>query len=156
VGAQTIPCEQVTIPDDIGIGIDGMYRAVPEHAHKLTGEYVHFLADDDYLATPYVAERVQVVAKAEGLPDVIIVQAIKNGLVLPSHTREPVCGQIDLGCVITRRDIWLQHVRDYSEPDAKYESDFQHVHAMWRAGRRFVFATDITFELGPAMHGAPE
>lgn len=153
VGAQTIPCEHVVIPDAVGIGIDGVFAAVPAHAHKVTGDYVHFLADDDVLAFPDVAARVEVFARAQALPDVIIVRAIKNGLDLPfSRSGPPVMGQIDLGCVITRRDIWLQHVHDYGH---RYEGDFDHVSAMWQAGRRFVYS-DILFEVGPAMRGRPE
>lgn len=156
VAQQTLPCEQVIIRDEIGIGIDGMYRAIPEHAHEVTGEYVHVLADDDYLASPEVVAMVRSVAAASDWPDVLIVRAIKQGLDLPLDRRgPPQLGRIDLGCVITRRDVWLQHVHNYSQPEAKYESDYQHVAAMWEAGRWFVY-TDILFEYGPALHGRPE
>lgn len=153
VAAQTVPCEQVIIPDTVGLGIAGMYAALPTHAYRLTGDYVHFLADDDFLAGADVVERVQRLALAEGRPDVIVVRAIKNGLDLPLDPYgPPVEGRIDLGCIITRRDVWLQHVHDYGH---RYEGDCDHARAMWDAGRRFVYS-DILFELGPAMHGAPE
>ena len=153
VGAQTIPCQHVVIEDTVGLGIHGMYHDIPEHAHLVTGEYVHVLADDDYLEAHDVAERVQAVAFAKSSPEVILVRAIKNGMHLPSYTSgPPKLGQIDLGCVITRRDVWLAHVQDYGR---RYEGDFDHVRAMWNCGRRFLF-TDILFERGPAMHGRPE
>ena len=155
VQAQTVPCQQLIVRDEVGIGVDGMFRAVPRHAAGLWGQYVHMLADDDVLAGPDVVAQVQAVAHHEQQPDVIIVRALKNGLLLPLEMQgPPILGQIDLGCVITRRDVWLQHVHDYGAL-GRYEGDYDHVSAMWRAGRRFVYA-GILFEHGPASHGAPE
>lgn len=161
VDAQTIPCEHIIIPDTVGIGIPGVFASVPTHAHKVTGEYVHFLTDDDYLASNTVAAQLQAIAAAHDRPDVIIVRAIKDvrihdhwvTLDLPLNREgPPMLGQIDLGCVVTRRDVWMAHVQDYG---ARYEGDFDHVHAMWRAGRRFVY-TDLIVLRGKAMHGNPE
>lgn len=162
VGSQTLPCEHIIIPDEVGIGIPGVFAAVPTHAHKVTGDYVHFLTDDDYLVADTVAERLQTIAQANGLPDVLIVRVDKTLLLddrwvtlhLPLCHAEPLLGRIDLACVVTRRDVWLEHVQDYSRHQ-RYEGDFDHVHAMWDAGRRFVY-TDLLFAAGKAMHGRPE
>lgn len=153
VGAQTLLCEQLVIRDEIGIGIAGMYAAIPLHAHGLSGQYVHLLADDDWLAAPDVAAQVQAAVWAHHHPDVVIVRAVKAGLDLPLEPHgPPVEGRIDLACVITRRDVWLAHVHDYGQ---RYEGDYDHVSALWTAGRRFVY-TDILFAYGPASHGRPE
>lgn len=153
VRTQTWPCEQVVIPDHVGIGIAGMYATVARYASALHGEYVHFLADDDRLASPQVVGEVRGFARAHGNPPVIVVRAIKNGLSLPvTMSGPPVQGAIDLGCLITRRDVWQAHANDYGR---RYEGDFDFALALWNAGHAFVYA-DILFEVGPALHGAPE
>jgi hypothetical protein len=153
VWRQSVACEQVIVHDTIGVGIAGVYARVAAYAASLHGEYVHVLADDDVLAGPTVVEQVLHAAAAAGHPDVFVVHAIKNGLHLPLMSDgPPVEGAIDLGCIITRRDVWQAHADHYGR---RYEGDFDHVTAMWQAGRRFVY-TDILFEIGPAMHGAPE
>lgn len=144
-----------------GSGVAGMFEQVPLHAHRLTGDYVHFLADDDYLPANDVAARVQRVAALHGNPEVIIVSALKQidgrFLQLPTHCGPPEMGHIDLGCVITRRDVWLAHVQDYTpNGEGKYESDYFHCRSMFDAGRHFHFATHILFDVGQAMRGAAE
>lgn len=153
VRLQTVPCEQLVVPDHVGVGIAGMYARVARYASALHGEYVHFLADDDTLAGPHVVAAVREFARSHGNPEVIIVQAVKNGLLLPFEMQGPPAeGCIDLGCVITRRDVWQAHADDYGR---RYEGDFDHLNAMWSAGRSFMYC-DLLFEVGPAMHGAPE
>lgn len=153
VRQQTVPCEQVVIPDHVGVGIAGMYARVARYASALHGEYVHFLADDDQLATPQVVAQVREHARANGNPEVIIVQAEKNGLLLPFEMQgPPVEGCIDLGCVITRLDVWQAHADDYGR---RYEGDFDHLNAMWSAGRVFSYCP-VLFEIGPALRGAPD
>lgn len=155
VAEQTIPVQQVFARDRVlgGSGVAGMFSQVKLHAHRLTGDYVHFLADDDWLCGPTVAEQVQTFALLNGWPDVIVVRAEKCGVMYPIRMEgPPICGQIDLGCIITRRDVWLQHVQDYA---AVYEGDYWHMLAMYNAGRRFVYSS-IEFERGPAMRGAAE
>jgi len=153
VRVQTVPCEQVVIPDHVCLGIAGMYATVARYASALHGEYVHFLADDDRLASPSVVAEVREFALAHERPAVIVVRAIKNGLSLPRVMHgPPVQSEIDLGCLITRLDVWQAHADDYGR---RYEGDFDFARALWDAGHKFVYA-DILFEVGPALHGAPE
>lgn len=153
VRVQTVHCEQVVIVDHVGIGIAGMYATVARYASALHGQYVHFLADDDTLAGPHVVAQVREFAIAHDSPDVIIVRAIKNGLLLPRVMEgPPVQGEIDLGCFIVRLDVWQAHANDYGR---RYEGDADFGAALWAAGRRFAYC-DVLFEVGPALHGQPE
>lgn len=153
VSAQTDHCEQIVICDHVGVGIDGMYRALPRYASALHGEYVHLLADDDALYGPHVARALRDFATMHGMPPVVIVQAIKSGTVYPLEMHgPPVQGRIDLGCLVVRRDVWTAHVGDYG---ARYEGDFDFAHALWSAGHAFCYAPFV-FEVGPASHGRPE
>lgn len=152
VRRQTVACEQVIVHDTVGLGIAGMYAAVPQYSLALHGEYVHFLADDDVLCSESVVAQVREFARANSQPDVIVVRAYKNGQLLPHQMAGPPAeGAIDLGCIITRLDVWQAHVGDYGR---RYEGDFDHIHAMWRSGRQFAYC-DVLFERGPALHGAP-
>jgi hypothetical protein len=153
VRQQTVPCEQLVVPDHVGLGIAGMYARVARYAGALHGRYVHFLADDDQLAAPDVVARVADFAQAHGDPPVIIVQAIKNGLRLPLTLEGPPReGAIDLGCLITRRDIWTQHADCYGR---RYEGDYDFARSLWDDGHPFTYAP-ILFETGPALKGAGE
>lgn len=126
-----------------GSGVGGMFAQVPAHAAHVQGEYVVFLADDDELAGSDVVAKLHALVTANDRPDVVIVSTEKGAHGrLPYDTQgPPVCGRIDLNCVVTRRDVWLQHVHDYGD---SYEGDFRHVDAMWQAGRLFLWSAEST------------
>jgi hypothetical protein len=156
VQAQTLveEIEQVVIVDHVGLGVAGMYERVPSYASSMHGRYVHMLADDDVLAGPHVVAQVRERAEREGFPPVLIVSAIKGHLTLPlDNAGPPICGRIDLGCLIVRNDVWQQHVKDYG---SRYEGDFDIADALWKAGHQFVYARDIMFLIGAVSRGAAE
>src|ERR1041385_6151052 len=72
VDAQTLPCEHVVIPDDAGIGIDGVYAAMPTHAHEASGCYVMVLSDDNILIAPTFAQELRREAERADWPDAIV------------------------------------------------------------------------------------
>lgn len=153
VQAQTIVdrLEQIVVVDHVGIGVGGMFQRVPNHAGALTGRYVHLLADDDVLAGPDVCAAVE--AAAVNDPPLILVRAKKGDLELPIGAAwPPVCGRIDLGCLITRRDIWLQHLLAYG---SRYEGDFDFASALFYAGHQ-PLVLDLRFLTGGVMRGQPE
>jgi hypothetical protein len=155
VGQQTLAAEieQVVIPDHVGIGIAGMYQRVPHYAPAVHGRYVHVLADDDVLAGPTVVAELKAYAEAMLFPAVIICKAQKGGQVWPSRmSGPPLMGQIDLGCVIVRGDVWKHFAGCYG---LRYEGDYDHVLALWQAGVAFTF-WDRVFMIGAVSHGRPE
>jgi hypothetical protein len=146
--------QQLVVVDHVGLGVDGMYAQVPNYASSMLGQYVHMLADDDVLAGPNVVAQLRERAEREGFPPVLIVSAIKGHLTLPLDSAgPPVCGRIDLGCIVVRRDIWQRHAGDYGK---NYEGDFWFAKALWDAGHTFVYARDITFLIGAVSRGAAE
>jgi hypothetical protein len=155
VAAQTAvdDVEQVVVVDHMGVGIAGMYQAIPRYASAIHGRYVHLLADDDVLASPTVVEQLRGFARAHGEPPVIVVRVQKNGLDLPmGGPWPPVCGRIDLGCLVTRGDVWHRHVANYGH---RYEGDFDFADALWAAGNRAV-SCDVLFLRGDVRRGQPE
>jgi hypothetical protein len=135
-------------PDYVGRGIGGMYAEIHRQlGPAILGEYVHLLADDDILAGPDVVRQVQQVAAALGFPPMIIVRANKGGMFLPLHQGEPKEGHIDLGCFITRRDVWLAH--RYGQ---RYEGDYDFAKSVWDSVSGFHY-TNLHFLTGGVSRG---
>lgn len=145
--------QHLIVPDYVGLGIGGMYQRVPDIAPAVCGQYVHFLADDDVLATPTAVEIVREAAEQNGYPEVLLVRVIKGQNVLPQGCAwPPVCGAIDLGCFITRADVWKAHAHCYGN---RYEGDFDFGDALCKSGARAVYV-DSLFMVGDVRHGEPE
>jgi hypothetical protein len=147
--------QHIVAVDYAGVGlVTALFEWPATYAASVRGEYVQFICDDDVLVSPTVVESLGLLAKAHGNPDVLIVKATKahHGELPYEDFGPPVCGRIDLACVVTRRDVWFQHVHDYGQ---RYEGDFDHVKAMWDAGRRFVY-TGLRMVDGKVSRGAPE
>lgn len=157
VAAQTAiaDIEQLVIPDHVGLGIGGMYRQVQQYAGAVHGRYVHILADDDVLPLPTAVEQVIQFALEHNNPEVIIVQSRKGSSTYPTCAPwPPVMGYIDLGCCITRSDVWRRHVQAYGHP-GRYEGDFDFIDAVWAAGHKAVYLP-LLFVDGGVSRGAVE
>lgn len=157
VGEQTAAgdLEQIVLPDHVRYGVGpGLYGRVKWLAPAFRGRYVNFLCDDDVLPDTRAVEHLRDFADRLGEPEVIVTRVLKNGLLLPicDPTGEPVQGECDLTSFVVRRDVWLAHLGDYTQ---RYEGDYDHAHAMWRAGRRFEFC-DLLWAVGGALNGRPE
>jgi hypothetical protein len=155
VAAQSVvgEIEHLIIPDYVGLGIGGMYQRVPDIVPAVRGQYVHFLADDDILAAPNVVEIVKQAAEQNGYPPMLLVNVIKGGLQWPQgQPWPPVCGGIDLGCFITRADVWQAHAHKYGH---RYEGDFDFAEAVAQSGHQAV-SVDVLFLIGGVSRGAPE
>lgn len=145
--------EQIVIPDHVGVGVHGMFARVRHYADAVHGRYVHLLADDDVLAGPTVVAHVQAFADAHDNPPVILVSARKGGQEWPQgNPWPPQCGHIDLGCVITRADVWKRHVGDYG---LNYEGDYWYMRALYEAGHPAAWC-DLLFSIGAVSHGRAE
>ncbi len=145
--------QQIVLVDHVGVGIAGMYASLPPYREVVHGQYVHILCDDDVLASPTVVEQVEQFAKDRRYPAVIVVSAEKGGLVWPSGDPwPPQMGLIDLGCILTRADVWREHVTDYGK---RYEGDFDQMQALFAAGHR-AERCDLLFVRGAVSRGAAE
>lgn len=157
VGAQTAVAdiEQIVLPDHVGLGIvDGLYGRLPHYVDAIHGRYVHVLADDDVLASPTAVAEVKAFAEANHEPPVIVVRVRKGHMTLPGQSlNPPVCGAIDMGCLIQRADIYRRFVSAYCT--GRYEGDFDHAHALWKAGIPFAVMPSL-FVVGAQSHGRPE
>jgi hypothetical protein len=144
--------EQIVIVDHLGIGIDGMYTRVPDYADAVHGSYVHVLADDDELASPDVMAYVHAFAEDHGMPPVILVAVQKGPLTFTAPSWPPELGNIDLGSLIVRADVWKAHAADWGH---RYEGDFDFASALHRAGHAAVYCP-VLFLRGAQSRGAAE
>ncbi len=157
VGIQTAAAhiEQVVVPDHVGHGIVGsLYGRLKWYAPWMRGEYVSILCDDDVLAEETVVAKVKAFAEKKNYPPVIVVNAEKAGLELPSYPdgTAPQPGEIDLCCLIFRRDIWLQHMHDWG---TRYEGDYDMAMTLFNAGYEHA-RLPILFAIGDSRNGRPE
>jgi hypothetical protein len=157
VGQQTAAddLEHLVVPDHVGYGlVGGLFGRLPWYAPAVRGRYVNLLCDDDVLASETVVATVRAFAASHHHPEVIIARVVKGATALPAGDplAEPVCGQVDLTSYIVRGDIWQKHVRDYG---LRYEGDFDHALALYRAGYAHAFC-DVLWAVGGQSHGRPE
>jgi hypothetical protein len=155
-------CEQVVVPDHVGLGVGGMFERVPLYAGALHGRYVHFLCDDDVLAHQQAVAQLKAAVAAEDEPDVVIVGSQKPGGMFPTRNAgPPELGGIDLGCFVVKREVWLRHCADYGR---RYEGDFDFIHGIWtakdrgfeEADYRWSWHKEIHFVTGAASRGRYE
>ncbi len=157
VGVQTAAehIEQVVVPDHVGHGIvNSLYKRLQWYAPWMRGDYVAILCDDDVLADETVVAKLMAFAEKKRNPPVIIVNAEKGGLVYPAYAEGtvPEPGEIDLCCMILRRDVWLQHVNDWG---SRYEGDYDMAIVLHEMGYEHA-RLDLLFAIGDATNGRPE
>lgn len=153
--------EQVVIVDHVGVGVGGAFERVPCYAQALHGEYVHFLCDDDILASATVVGRLKAIIDGERQqgrgPDVVIVGSRKPAGYFPAENHgPPVLGSIDLGCFVVRRELWLKYADAYGR---RYEGDYDFIAAIWREqgeAARWSWHNELHFLTGEASRGRYE
>jgi hypothetical protein len=156
VAGQTVvdAIEHIVIPDHVGLGVGGMYKRVARYAKAVHGRYVHLLADDDILVSPTVVEELRQFTRANDDPEMVIVKSQKDRVYPFGQPWPPVCGLIDLGCLVARLDVWQRHAQAYGHP-GRYEGDFDFANAVLAAGHHAEFC-DVLFVAGAVSRGAEE
>jgi glycosyltransferase involved in cell wall biosynthesis len=153
VARQTIPVQHVIIPDDVGIGIGGVYAEVPKHARKVKGTYVLFLSDDNYIIRDDFAERLREIVQREGYPDVVVFKNDIVGCIQPVAWREVQYGNIDLSCFVVERKIWQKHAGDWGH---HYAGDFDFISKLYLTGYSFHWWDSIEIRALRISNGVPE
>lgn len=148
--------EQIVIPDHLGhYSTDAVYGRLPWYADAVRGEYVNSLGDDDCLAADDVVARLKKFVRCYGEPDVVVVNVKKGDDTYPKCGLGgvPVEGDVDFGSYILRRDVWVQHAREYG--GGAYKCDYDGLLALQRAGRTFAIC-DLLFAVGAVGGSRPE
>lgn len=133
--------QHLVIRDEVGVGVAGMFAAIPDQVHMMSGRYVYALQDDDVLADNGAVARLREFAAGCGYAEVIICRNRKRGNVYPTDparlwSNGPQEGHIDLGSYIVRLDIFRRHAGEFGK---RYAGDVDFITYLWRQGYRFVF-----------------
>lgn len=146
--------QHVIVPDEVGLGW-GVFTDVKNHAHKCTGQYVHFLSDDCALLDDLASRDLRRFADDAEYPAVIIWKGQYPDSVCPwqpMHTR-PRLGHINLGNFVVRLDVWLANKDTWI---ADYAGDFYFVDSLWERGHNFSWMDRIGWRTLAIMNGQPE
>ena len=145
--------QHLVLPDHVGVGIAGMFASLPTVAPAVLGQYVYVLADDDVLADATVVEDFK--AQVGAAPPVLVCMARKDGSTWPVCDVErvgPIVGQIDLGCLLVRRDVWVANCHAYGK---RYEGDFDFARHLWELGIPFTYWPRLV-SCGDVLRGRSE
>jgi hypothetical protein len=155
VQAQSVPVEHVIVSDEVGLGVDGMYADLPNHAHKPTGDYVMVLSDDNILNDgQFACDLERMVYELDEKPDVVVWKGVTGSTVQPaSWGGEPVETMIDLSCFAVRRELWQEYADRWGH---RYEGDFDFIHALYTDGHLFAWWDRMGFRALQISQGRPE
>jgi hypothetical protein len=154
VANQTVPVEHVIVPDEVGLGIGGMYQDIRNHTGQVHGDYVMVLSDDNILVDQNFAGDLQdLVVGFDEQPDVVVFKGQTGGTVQPAHWGEPVLTMIDLSCFAVIRDLWVEYADRWGD---RYEGDFDFIRALWDDGHLFAWWPRLVFQALQISQGRPE
>lgn len=156
VEQQTCGCQHIIIPDEVGIGIGGMYRDIQNHVDEVDAEYVLVLSDDNCLYDEEVVEELGQFIAEHDRPDVVVWRGNLGWGYVPGPAcwkQKPIIGQIDLSNFIVESSIWKRHANDW--PD-DYCGDFYFADALYRAGHRFEWFDRLGYYAMKISKGEPE
>lgn len=145
--------QHLIIEDTVGLGIHGMYAAMPQHHGAVAGEWVYVLSDDDTLADARVVEEFAALPLLDEA-DVVMCRSTIGGRVFPSPlcwAAPPVCGYVTLANWFVRAEVFR------SVPyGARYEGDYDHIAEAWRRGLRFAWWDRLVCVAEDWGRGRPE
>jgi hypothetical protein len=146
--------QHLVIEDTVGLGVDGMFRDVPNHHAAIEGEYVYFLCDDDVLADSHVVRDMRAFIEANDRPDVVMAYATIGPLMFPypqCWQAEPKEGFVTLANWAVRAEVW--RAVPYGN---RYEGDYEFIAECWRRGYRFAWWDRLICRAPGWNRGAPE
>lgn len=131
VAAQTDQdIQHLIIRDEVGLGVGGMFAAMPSHMADVAGEWVYVLSDDDYLTDPQVVAEFRAFAEAHPAAEIIMCRQLIGGVRYPrTWMAPPELGAVSLSCWFVRRAVFAR-----IPYGCRYEGDFDFIAAVWAAG----------------------
>lgn len=154
VQAQSDPdWQHLVIRDEVGIGIEGVFAAVPEHTPEIEGDYVYMLQDDDLLVDRDFIRDLKRFVWEHNSPPVVIVRNQKHGLQPRRWQAPPQLGSIDLGSYVIRADVFCENAHRFGR---RYEGDFDFIRALWDLRYPFAWWDRLVAEAQQVGMGRPE
>ena len=122
--------EQVFIVDEEGVGLLLANQSLFLNRHRVKGDYVLILDDDDCLAYNEFVTDLKDIALDWG-PDIIMIKMDQILRTLPTPQvweKRPIFGQIGSCCFVVRRDIWQEYIELFGQPNG---GDFAFISALF-------------------------
>lgn len=146
--------QHLIVVDSEGRGV-GWAQENLRHVRDIRGDYVMLLDDDDLLVVDDLIQGLE--RQVADSPEVVIVQMdMGGGNIVPSGSHwqsQPEHSTIACSCYILRRDVWNEHVADFTPT---YDGDFNFIDAVWKCGHPFVWWPRVVSRIGRVSHGQPE
>jgi hypothetical protein len=152
---QSLPCEHIIVHDHVGLGVEGVYHDIRNHAHRCTADYVMILNDDDYLIDADAVFDLWHLNHGDDA-EVIAFKGDLMGTEFPSFgywEERPSLGQIAISNFAIRNDIWLKHRKDWK---SRYEADYFMADLLWGQGYRWKWLNRMVFGVDRVSRGNPE
>lgn len=124
--------QHLVVVDEIGKGVNGMYRDLPQVNDQIEGRWVYVLSDDDVLVYPRVVDLIEQVERDAPEAQCIMVKMFCNGRVLPWEAcwqAPPQMGGVTLSNWIAKKDIHIAH--PFGQ---RYEGDYDALASIYAAG----------------------
>ena len=105
--------------------------------HKIQGQYVFILDDDDYISYTRFVEELKQFTRVNNNPDVIIVKMNRLGTLYPQKQfwqKPPVKCHIGSPCFIVKKIPWKAHIPLFAQPSC---GDFHFINHLYLSDYRF-------------------
>jgi glycosyltransferase involved in cell wall biosynthesis len=155
--------EQIFIVDDVGQGLLWANKSLYYNRHRVHGNYVLILDDDDCLAHDKVVANLRDLVQSyieEPPPDIIMIKMDQILRVLPDELvwgKHPIFGHIGSCCFVVRRDIWNDNIELFGQPNG---GDFSFIGALFAqaesGGWRIYWHDEVCTKVQRVGYGKPE
>ena len=121
LATQTDPdYEHIVIVDKVGRGLHEANKSLAKNKHKIRGQYVLILDDDDYISDRSFIKHLKNVVSQHKV-DIILFKAYRKPFskTLPSKRvwgKGPLLGEIGSCCFVVKRAIWQKHIHEFGRP----------------------------------------
>jgi len=127
--------EHIVIVDAVGRGLHAANKSLAENKHRMKGQYVFILDDDNYVSDRYFIKHLKNVVSQHPV-DIVLFMAHRKPFsqTLPSKRvwgKQPILGEIDSCCFVVKRAIWQKHIHEFGKPK---HGDYHFIKALFDKG----------------------
>jgi len=109
--------EHVLLVDTVRRGYHFANKQFYVNRHRVTGDYVYLLDDDDYLIEPNFIKYIKNIVTSNS-PDVIMVKMQTEANIFPLPDvwkKRPICGSIGTSCFCVSNKVFQLHIKAFTQ-----------------------------------------
>lgn len=119
---------QVVIHSDFREDIPRANRLFYEYRHRVVGDYVFILDDDDYLGNNSLVEDMKKIVEEQGSPDIIFIRMFLRGELYPPNdvweSKELIPGSLGSSCFVMENSLWQDSVDQFKTTESPGDYNF--------------------------------